>query len=165
MCVVDPAAAALDVERPCPTLERMLALGRVRPTQSVAVAGAASLAVLIGLCRKGFSRACCAREAAGSGAVGEIDVLLLTGPCADEALANMVARTARLLGERGVVVAHELSLDADGPLERALLAAGLVVEWAVHDLSGPCLVAFGVHRAGAAQACGPAADRICARAA
>ena len=45
-----------------------------------------------------------------------------------------------------MVVAHETTLDADPTLEHALVDLGFEVDWTVHDLSGPCLVAYGVHR-------------------
>ena len=146
MCAVDPAAVAHAGDRPCPTLDRMLRLARLSPQQAVAVAGPAALPVLIGLCRKGFERVACAAKASCAGESGASDALILTGPCAGDTLADLLGRTARLLGPKGVVVAHETTLDADPELEQALAGLGFEVEWTVHDLSGPCLVAYGVHR-------------------
>ncbi len=146
MCAVDPLAVARAGERPCPTLDRMLTLARLSPRNAVAVAGPASLPVLIGLCRKGFDRVTCAAKASCAGEAGTSDALILTGPCAGDTLTDLLSRTARFLGPRGVVVAHETTLDADCDIERGLLGLGFAVDWTVHDLSGPCLVAYGVHR-------------------
>lgn len=146
MCDLDPSVVPLTFERPCPTLDRMLRLGRVRPEQAVAVAGPAGPAVQLGLLRKRFVRVVSACGACG-GEDGTCDALLLTGPCADEGLAALAERTARLLSQRGVVVAHEASPDGDVGLARGLAAHGLLCDWVVHDMAGPCLVAMGVHRA------------------
>lgn len=152
MCAVDPALVPHGPDRPSPTLDRMLKLAGASPDQAVAVAGPASLPALVGLCRKGFSRVSCARTAVCGGADGESDLLLLTGPCTGAALSEALGRTARLLRDGGVLVAHEAGLDDDLLLARRLEAQGLQVDWSVHDLSDACLVALRVRRTSRATA-------------
>lgn len=145
-----PAAAPLSSavvpmggERPCPTLDRMLRLGRIDPGQTVAVAGPARLAAQIGLLRKGFGRVV---SACGDcdGEADTCDAVLLTGPCPDAMLEALADRAARLLKPGGVLVAHELSPDGDVGLARVLRAHGLEPAWVLHDMAAPCLAAMGV---------------------
>ncbi len=136
-------------ERPCPTLERMLRLGRVGPGQAVAAAGRAAAAVQIGLLRKGFDRVASACAGGCGGEPASCDALLLTGPCSEAEIAALADGAVRLLAPRGVLVAHELSPDGDVALTRVLAAHGFEVDWVVHDMAGPCLVAMGLHRVSA----------------
>lgn len=165
MCAVDPATVPHAPDRPSPTLDRMLRLAGARIDQSVAVAGPASLPVLVGLCRKGYERVACARTATCGGADGRSDVLFLSGPCTGAALAETLGRTARLLRDGGVIVAHEAGLNDDLVLADRLHVLGFGIDWTVHDLADACLVAVGVHRLGRAVEAAPAMAADLSRAA
>ena len=165
MCAVDPATVPHAPDRPSPTLDRMLRLAGARTDQSVAVAGPASLPVLVGLCRKGYERVACARTATCGGADGRSDVLFLSGPCTGAALAETLGRTARLLRDGGVIVVHEAGLNDDLVLADRLHVLGFGIDWTVHDLADACLVAVGVHRLGRAVEAAPAMAADLSRAA
>ncbi len=149
MCAINPAEVS-HAERPSPLVDRMLHLAGADAGQAVSVAGPASLAALIALCRKGFDKVSCARQATCQGADEASDVLLISGPCSSQALADVLGRTARLLKDGGVLVVHEHDLDDDQLIRGTLEGLGRQTEWCVHDLADACLVAFKVTRQAAA---------------
>ena len=145
MPATDRLSSSDPVERPSPTLDRLVALARLTPQTAVAVAGPAALPAVTGLMRKGFSRAACVCGRCG-GDAGESDALILTGPLGAAELEALLPQVARVLRSRGVVAVHEGSLDVEPALMAGLERCGLEVDWVVHDLSRTCLAAFGVHR-------------------
>jgi len=86
-------------------VQRALSLAHVRPTDLVTVAGPDGLAAMISLCRAGYERVECARQATCAGADEACELLLIVGPMAQDALAETARRTARLLRDDGVLIA------------------------------------------------------------
>jgi hypothetical protein len=145
MCAITPAEVS-HADRPSPLVDRMLHLAGAHADQTVSVAGPASLAALIALCRQGFDRVSCARQATCQGADEASDVLMISGPCTAQALTDVLGRTARLLKDGGVLVVHEADLDDDQLIRATLAGLGCQTDWCVHDLADACLVAFKVTR-------------------
>ncbi|HEY2659216.1 MAG TPA: hypothetical protein VGI79_05800 [Caulobacteraceae bacterium] len=131
---------------PEPPLQRLLHLTRVRPDQAISVAGPDSLAVMIELCRAGYSRVQCARQATCAGADETSDLLILTGPA--EALGGLAARTAPLLRNGGVVAAWLERTEDDPPIRAALLVHGMEITTSTLDASGDLAVIHRVWRRG-----------------
>jgi hypothetical protein len=113
---IQTPAVKADPEDP---LQRLILASGVRPDQPVCVAGPASLDMLAALCRAGFERVECARQATCAGADEVSDLLILTGP--PQAFGGLCARTAPLLRNGGVIVARMDRLEEDASLRAALL--------------------------------------------
>ena len=146
MCDLDPDLVAASGERPHPTVDRMVQLAGIGADRPVSVAGPASLPMLIALCRMGFDRVECARQATCGGADGLSEALFVSGPCTGAELSLTLSRTLRLLADGGVLVVHEASLDDDLALEARLAELGVEVEWKVHDMAKDTLVALRLRR-------------------
>jgi hypothetical protein len=118
---------------PDEVVRRALELAAVRQDDRVAVAGPDSLQAMISLCRAGFERVECAREATCSCADGACDLLLIVGPLTAEALAETLRRTARLLKDGGVLIAQLTGPEAQAAIHPALAKAGLSIGGQVID--------------------------------
>ena len=128
-------------DEPAPPLERLLRLAGVRPDQSVSVAGPGALEVMIALCRAGYDRVECARQAACGGADESSDLLILTGPA--EKLGGLAARAAPLVRDGGVIAAWLERIEDDPPIRGALLVHGLEIITSALDIAGGLTV---IHR-------------------
>jgi hypothetical protein len=133
-------------EAPETPLQRLLRLAHVRQGQTVCVAGPGSLDLTKELCRAGFGRVECARQATSTGADETSDLLILTGPA--ESLGGLAARTAPLLRNGGVLAAWLERTDDDQPIRFALLAHGLEITTSTLDICGGLAVIHRVWRPG-----------------
>ena len=111
---------------------------------TIGVAGPHSLDAMVDLCRQGFSRVECARQATCACADETSDILLIES-AASEALGPLVARTIRLLRDGGVVAARLRSTKDQRLLATGIAAAGFHILGCAND--GPHLAAFTVARA------------------
>ncbi|HEX4196828.1 MAG TPA: hypothetical protein VHZ26_05255 [Caulobacteraceae bacterium] len=130
-------------------VRKSIILARADKAQHVTVAGPDSLAAMVALCRAGFDHVECARQATCACADEVSDVLLVVGPQPPRALADLLARTCRLLRDGGVLVAQ---LEAPGDaaaVRRALEQSGRRVGSTVLDLATGRLVSHTVERIGA----------------
>src|SRR5580704_687565 len=91
---------------PDQVVQRALFLSPVRKEDLISVAGPDGLAAMISLCRAGYERVECARQATCAGADEACELLLIVGPMAADELAETIRRTARLLRDDGVLVAQ-----------------------------------------------------------
>ncbi|MDR3506471.1 MAG: hypothetical protein P4L64_01090 [Caulobacteraceae bacterium] len=131
---------------PDPPLRRLLRLMGARPDQTISVAGPDALDLMISLCRAGYERVECARQATCAGADETSDLLILTGPA--EALGGLAARTAPLLRDGGVLAAWLTSVEDDPPIRGALLVHGMEIITSALDIMGGLAVAHRVRRRG-----------------
>ncbi len=118
-----------------PSLDRLLRLAGARLGYSISVAGPASLEVMVALCRAGYARVECARQATCAGADETSDLLILTGPA--DSLGGLAARTLPLLRNGGVVAACLEQMDDDPPIRGALLVRGMEVITSTLDPGAP----------------------------
>ena len=114
-------------------LQRLLDLAGIGPDQSVAIAGANALDMMLALCRAGQQRVECARQASRSKADGRADLLILSGPPDD--LGELTARTACLLGEGGRIAVALRRIEDDQPIRAALAAHSLTIATTIVDLA------------------------------
>ena len=127
-------------------LERLLRLAGARPDQTITVAGPDSLEMTVALCRAGYGRVECARQATCAGADETSDLLILTGPM--ESLGGLAARTLPLLRNGGVVAAWLDRVEDDPPIRGAVLVRGMEVITSVLDRHERLVVAHRVRRRG-----------------
>ena len=124
-----------------------LFLSSAQKQDLIAVAGSDGLEAMVGLCRAGYERVECARQATCAGADEACDLLLIVGAMEAEELADTIRRTARLLRDGGVLIA-QLSGSAEEAIVRPALAArGLEVSFTLVDRSAGRLVMHTVTRA------------------
>jgi hypothetical protein len=140
------AIETANCNQPEPPLQRLLRLAGARPEHSLSVAGPGSLELMIALCRAGFDRVECARQATCAGADETSHVLILTGPAAG--LGGLAARTLPLLRDGGVVAAWLDGPEDDQPIQGALLVRGMEILTSAFDRPGGLIVAHRVRRAG-----------------
>ena len=110
---------------------------------AIGVAGPHSLDAMVDLCRQGYGRVECARQATCAGADETGEVLLIEAEDA-QALGNLVRRTIRLLRDGGVLAARLRSPKDQRALAAAVVAAGFQILGCAND--GPHLAAFTVSR-------------------
>jgi hypothetical protein len=126
------------------SLQRLVRLTGVRPDQAICVAGPGSLDVMASLCRDGFDRVECARQATCAGADEISDLLILTE--APDRLGALCARTAPLLRNGGVVAAWLSRIEDDPPIRTALLAHGMEITTSTLDIAGGLIAMHRVWR-------------------
>ncbi len=127
--------------------ERMLRLAGAGPQSAVCVAGRGAVDLLVKLCRDGFARVECLRQATCACADGSADVLVIPGGLATESLVSVLLRTARVLRDGGVLVLRLDEIDDDCAVQAALAGLNWRADSAVYDLSAGVLVAHRVRRA------------------
>jgi len=140
------ATQVANCNQPEAPLQRLLRLAGAHPDQTITVAGPGSLELMIALCRAGYERVECARQATCAGADETSDLLILTGPA--DSLGGLAARTLPLLRDGGVVAAWLGETCDDPPIRGALLVRGMEVIRATVDRAGGFAVAFQVRRRG-----------------
>ena len=140
--ISDMTLVRLNAKDPQDPLQGLVRLAAVRTDQAICVAGPDSLEVMADLCRAGFDRVACARQATCAGADEVADLLILTGP--SETLGALCARTAPLLRDGGLVAAWLGRAEDDPAIRTALLAHGLEVSTSTRAGSGGLLA---LHRA------------------
>jgi len=101
---------------------------------------------MIKLCREGYSRVECLRQATCTCADEGADVLIIPGATASESLVSVLLRTASVVREGGVVALKLDDIDDDCAVKAALRSLGLEVATTVFDLSNEILVAHKVRR-------------------
>jgi hypothetical protein len=128
-------------------VQRALLLSSAHKQDLISVAGPDGLDAMVSLCRAGYERVECARQATCAGADEACDLLLIVGPMNAEELGDTIRRTARLLRDGGVLIA-QLSGSAEGAVVRPALAArGLDARFTLVDRSAGRLVMHIVTRA------------------
>jgi hypothetical protein len=132
---------------PDQVVQRALFLSSAQRQDLISVAGPDGLAAMVSLCRAGYERVECARQATCSGADEACDLLLIVGPMGAEELADTVRRTARMLREDGVLVAQLAGAAQEAIVRPALAAEGLQSQFTLVDRSAGRLVMHTVRRA------------------
>ena len=125
---------------------RLASLAGARPGHAVCVAGPHSLDAMVALCRDGYERVECARQATCACADETCDVLLIDGDCDPDALAQLIFKTARLVRDGGVAAILLPRADARRQAPVWLARAGLQVIGSAHAAGG-AMAAFTVTRA------------------
>ena len=143
--VVEPWAQG---NQPC--FERLLRLARARREAAVCTAGRGNVELMIRLCREGYAKVECLRQATCGCADGGVDLLLIPGGTVAESVTSILSRTVRVLREGGVVALKLDDVDDDCAVQAALAGLGLEVASTVFDLSDGVLVAHTVRHASAA---------------
>jgi hypothetical protein len=121
-------------------VQRALRLARIDKADLVAVAGPDGLQAMISLCRAGFDRVECAKQATCAGADEACDLLLIVGPQSPEALADTIRRTGRLLKDGGLLIIQFVDAAAQRVIAPALISAGLRASGAVMDYAAGLLI-------------------------
>lgn len=129
---------------------KLLRLAGARRESAVCTAGKDNVELMVQLCRQGFSRVECLRQATCSCADGGVDLLLIPGGTATEAITSILARTIRVLREGGTVALKLSDVDDDCAVLAALSALGLESASTVFDLSDGVLVSHTIRHATAA---------------
>lgn len=125
-------------------VRRAVWLARGHPGQSVSVAGPDRLEATIALCRAGFDQVTCARQTTGVAEAS--DLLLVVGRLSRDGLADVLARTGRLLRGGGALVV-QLAHPADDAVARAALAGqGLTIAASRFDVAVGWLAAHTLDR-------------------
>lgn len=130
-------------------VERAVLLASADKSDLVAVAGPGGLSAMISLCRAGFDRVECAKQATCGGADEACEVLLIVGPMTCEALTETIRRTARLMRDGGRLVVQLPGAEALGVIAPALASVGLRASGAVMDHRGGRLAMHQVTHAAA----------------
>jgi hypothetical protein len=128
-------------------VQRALFLSSAQKGDLISVAGPDGLAAMISLCRAGYERVECARQATCAGADEACDLLLIVGPMAADELADTIRRTARLLRDGGVLIAQLSGAAEEAVVRPALAARGLETNFTLADRSAGRLVMHKVLRA------------------
>jgi hypothetical protein len=125
---------------------RALYLSGVGPHELICVAGPDGLEAMVKLCRAGYERVECARQATCAGAEERCDLLLVVGAMAPDELAATIRRTGRLLRDGGILAA-QLRGPGDEQAARAALAAlGMAAAATVFDRPSGRLVMLTARR-------------------
>jgi hypothetical protein len=114
-------------------VRRALQLACAQPEDLVCVAGPDGLQAMVSLCRAGFERVECARQATCAGADERCDALLIVGPAGPDELAETVRRTARLVRDDGALVVQSTGRASEAAVARALRDAGLEPSFTLVD--------------------------------
>jgi hypothetical protein len=127
-------------------VQRALYLAQVHKEDLISVAGPDGLAALLTLCREGYERAECVRQATCAGADEACDLLLVVGPMDAPALADTLRRTARLVRDEGLLIVQLADADAEAAIRPALAAAGFETGFSLIDRSAGRLVMHRLRR-------------------
>jgi hypothetical protein len=127
-------------------VQRALFLALVDKTAMISVAGPDGLEAILSLCRAGYERVECARQATCAGAEEACDLLLVVGPMTAEELADTLRRTARLLRDGGCLVVQSLKAEDEAVVAPALRALGMEILSSVIDRSAGRLVMHRIQR-------------------
>jgi hypothetical protein len=105
-------------------LEQMIRTSAARPDDEVKIVGRGTMALLLGLCRRGFARASCFVGAGPSASERPIDRLWLLDVTSDEQIVSALARFGRGLAGDGRVLIQDRrpALGGRVPALRMLLA-------------------------------------------
>ena len=141
------AIGAHIVLSPEQVVQRALFLAGAHKDDLVSVAGPDGLAAMVSLCRAGFERVECARQATCAGADEGPDLLLIVGSLTPDDLAATVRRTARMLRDGGVLIAQLTAAGDDAVVRAALATLGLRASFSLTDRSAGRLVMHTVRRA------------------
>lgn len=125
---------------------RLVRLAGGRPDMAISVAGPNSLDAMVALCRDGFERVECARQATCACADETSDVLLIDGGRDPKNLAELIGRTVRLLRDGGVLGLRLASVKDQRAATASLAAAGFHIVGCAQGQGGG-LAAFTVKRA------------------
>jgi hypothetical protein len=138
--------AAVTLASPAQVVDRAIALKIACSGDRICVAGPYGLAATVALCRRGFERVECARNATCDGADETGDLLLVVGPMTPGDLTATVRRTVRLLRDGGALMI-QLAHPGDGAAVRnALAALRYSIAGVVIDRSGGRLVTYTLNR-------------------
>ena len=133
------ATQVANCNQPEAPLQRLLRLAGAHPDQTISVAGPGSLDLMIALCRAGYERVECARQATCGGADETSDLLILA--CAPDRLAGLATRTLPLLRDGGSVAAGLTRMGDDLLIRDALLVRGMeILTTAIDDRGDPIVV-------------------------
>jgi hypothetical protein len=132
---------------PAQVVRRALYLARVHQQDLISVAGPDGLAALLTLCREGYERAECARQATCAGADEAADLLLVVGPLDAAALSDTLRRTARLVRDDGLLIVQLAGAAEEAAIRPALAAAGFETRFSLIDRSAGRLVMHRLRRA------------------
>ena len=132
---------------PDQVVRRALFLSSAQKQDLISVAGPDGLAAMVSLCRAGYERVECARQATCAGADEACDLLLIVGPMEVDELAETIRRTARLLRDGGVLVAQLAGAAQEAVVRPALAAGGLESQFTLVDRSAGRLVMHTARRA------------------
>ncbi len=124
---------------------RLARLAGATADQAISVAGPHSLDAMVALCRAGYVRVECARQATCACADDLSDVLIVDGADGDDALAERLQRTLRLMRDGAVLAIRLPSRRAQRAVYDRLAEAGLQVTGCAHA-DGGALAAFTVRR-------------------
>lgn len=142
------------VPSPEQVVRRALLLASVGTNDLICVAGPDGLDAMVSLCRAGFERVECARQATCAGADEACQLLLIVGRTDAQALSDTVARTARLLADGGLLIAQLSRLADEAGVRHTLRALGFEAPSSVFDRSATPLVLLTVRRAAALRKAG-----------
>jgi hypothetical protein len=127
-------------------VRRALVLSSAHQEDLISVAGPDGLAAMICLCREGFERVECARQATCIGADEASDLLLIVGPMTAGALADTLHRTARLLRDDGLLIVQLAGAAQEAAIRPALASCGLASGFTLVDRAAGRLVMHRVSR-------------------
>jgi len=128
-------------------VQRALLLASIHRKDLISAAGPDGLAAMVSLCRAGYERVECARQATCVGADEQSDFLLILGRMTASDLADVIRRTARLLRDGGVLIIQVTGAGDEAAIRPALAAAGLEAPFTLVDRSVGRLVMHRVKRA------------------
>ena len=127
-------------------VRRALFLAGVQKEDLISVAGPDGLAAMVSLCRLGYERVECARQATCYGADEGADLLLIVGPMAPDELVQTIGRTARLLKDGGVLIAQLVGPAEEAAIRPTLAKLGFEAQFSLIDRSAGRLVTHTVRR-------------------
>ena len=131
-------------------VQKSIHLAHADKDQLISVAGPDSLEAMISLCRSGFVRVECARQATCRGADGASETLLVVGLMSAQDLASVLQRTCRLLRDGGTLVVQLQKSKDDAIVRSALNGRGMRVTSTLVDVSAGFLATHDVERRTAA---------------
>lgn len=89
-------------------LEQMIRASAARPHDEIKIVGRGTMALLLGLCRRGFSKvSCCATDGGPRASEGPVDRLWLLDVASDEQLMGALSRFGRSLGANGWILVQD----------------------------------------------------------
>lgn len=121
---------------PDEVVQRAIFLASIHKDDLVCVAGPDGLAGMISLCRAGYERVECARQATCGGADEACDLLLILGLMSAEELGETAHRTGRLLRDGGVLIVQPTCSGDEAVIRPALAELGLEIAYSLVDREG-----------------------------